>query len=142
LIRLRKRCLARRRSEDGAAAVEFALIAPLFIVLVFAIVEFSFYLWTAEATNSAARETARRIVVGDCWTGYQDFAEDHGTRVTGTTVSPNPSSLEVGDPITVTVTASSSIGVGLTFGVPSTVVRAYEARMEVSEVAEEDPCAP
>lgn len=120
----------RRESERGAAAVEFAIIFVPFCVLLFGMVEFGYYFWTAETTGSSARETARRVVVGDCWTNPQSYATAHGPRVVSATVSPTLTSTVVGDTITVTVTSDS----GLTDfipGIPNTVTRAYEARMEV-----------
>ena len=59
--------MSKRRNQRGAAAVEFALVLPIFIALVFGIIQYGFYFWTAETANSAAREAARRVVVGDCW---------------------------------------------------------------------------
>jgi hypothetical protein len=51
---------ARRRHDDrGAAAVEFALIAPLLFMLVFAIIDFGFGIHAWDATHNAAREGAR-----------------------------------------------------------------------------------
>lgn len=50
----------RRRDDDrGAAAVEFALIAPLLFMLVFAIIDFGFGIHAWDATHNAAREGAR-----------------------------------------------------------------------------------
>ena len=55
---------SRARGERGQSLVEFALIAPLFLVLVFAIVDFGmgFHAWIT-VTNSA-REGARFAAVG------------------------------------------------------------------------------
>lgn len=53
-------CVRRRlRDEHGAAAVEFALIAPLLFMLVFAIIDFGFGIHAWDATHNAAREGAR-----------------------------------------------------------------------------------
>lgn len=52
------------RGERGAAAVEFALVAPLLILLVFGIIEFG-RVWSARNVYiSAAREGARVAAVG------------------------------------------------------------------------------
>ena len=94
--------LRRRRDQRGAAAVEFAMIVPLFAALLFGIIEFGFYFWTAEGTNSGAREVARRVTVGDCWSsGQLTLAQSHSPRATSVSASPDPSSLEVGDLVTV-----------------------------------------
>lgn len=48
-----------RSDSRGAALLEFALIAPLLIVLLFGIIDFSRYFFTASSLNSATREAAR-----------------------------------------------------------------------------------
>ncbi len=48
-----------RRDERGAAAVEFAIILPLLLVLVFGIVEFSIAYNRQQGLHAAAREGAR-----------------------------------------------------------------------------------
>lgn len=48
-----------RGRSSGQALVEFALIAPIFFVVFFGIVEFSFILTTLSGFNFAAREGAR-----------------------------------------------------------------------------------
>ena len=55
--------LGRRRSETGAAAVEFALVAPLFILLVFGVVSFGIVFAQNLALGNGAREAARSGVV-------------------------------------------------------------------------------
>lgn len=128
-----------RKGEAGAAALEFALILPMFVALLFGMLQFGWYFWTGESTNSAARETARRIVVGDCWTGYDAYSDAHLGRDTTTVVTPAPSSLAVGDAIEVKVTTTADLGVDLIGLVPTSVTRTYEARMEVN-AASGDPC--
>ena len=51
------------QSQRGAAAVEFALLAPLFIALLFAIVEFGLIVYTKSMLAHASREAARLGVV-------------------------------------------------------------------------------
>ena len=50
-------------SQRGAAAVEFAILAPIFIGLLFAIVEFGLILYTQSMLAHASREGARYGVV-------------------------------------------------------------------------------
>jgi hypothetical protein len=60
---LRSRLAASWRDERGAAAVEFALVMPLLILLLFGIIEFA-RVWNARQTlTDAAREGARIAVV-------------------------------------------------------------------------------
>ena len=51
------------RSQKGASVVEFAIMAPLFIALLFAIVEFGMILYTKSMLAHASREGARFGVV-------------------------------------------------------------------------------
>src|SRR4051794_2686155 len=54
------RCVRTRPgSERGAAAVEFAVVAPLLMLLVFAIIDFGFGFHAWDAAQNAAREGAR-----------------------------------------------------------------------------------
>lgn len=52
------------RDETGVAALEFALVAPVFLVLVFAIIVYSLYIGTRFALTEAAAEGARASVAG------------------------------------------------------------------------------
>ena len=135
--------MSKRKREDGAAAVEFALVVPIFVAIVFGIIQYGFYFWTAETANSAAREAARRVVVGDCWdsTKMTNFVRSHAPQTSSTTKSvTDPSTLAVGSAITITVTANSDV---LNFfPLPDTVTREYVARMEVNKqsTAANDTC--
>jgi len=51
------------QSQRGASAVEFAVLAPLFVALLFAIVEFGLILYTKSMMTHASREGARFGVV-------------------------------------------------------------------------------
>jgi Flp pilus assembly protein TadG len=51
------------RSQRGASAVEFAIMAPLFVAVLFAIVEFGLILYTQSMLTHASREGARFGVV-------------------------------------------------------------------------------
>jgi Flp pilus assembly protein TadG len=53
-----------RRQEDGAAAVEFALVALLLFALIFGIIAFGIALFNQQGAVQAAREAARRASVG------------------------------------------------------------------------------
>lgn len=51
------------KSEKGASAVEFAIIAPLLFVLTFGIIEFSLLLFDKAVVTNASREGARAAIV-------------------------------------------------------------------------------
>lgn len=48
-----------RRRQSGAALVEFAIIAPLFLVLVFAVIDIGLLLWAQLSVQHAVREGGR-----------------------------------------------------------------------------------
>jgi Flp pilus assembly protein TadG len=52
-----------RRSETGASAVEFALVAPILIILVFGVISFGMIFGQQLALGNAAREASRFGVV-------------------------------------------------------------------------------
>jgi Flp pilus assembly protein TadG len=65
-----------RKSEHGQAVAEFALIVPIFLLLVFAIVDFGmgFHAWIT--VTNAAREGARLGAVGGTQTEVEDKVYD------------------------------------------------------------------
>jgi Flp pilus assembly protein TadG len=106
-----------RRDQDGAAALEFGLIAGIiFLPLVLGMVQYGWYFYVAQTTGGAASHVARRLAVGDCWTGSEALTfvqnEVHANP-SSTTFAKTPAS-NVGAVIgttqlTVTVTANASI---------------------------------
>lgn len=54
----------RRRGERGVAAVEFALIVPLLLVVLFGIIDFGFAINRYAIVNNAAREGVREASLG------------------------------------------------------------------------------
>lgn len=54
------------KREEGAAAVEFALLLPLLMMILFGIIEFGLVLFNQEVITNASREGARfGIVIGN-----------------------------------------------------------------------------
>ena len=51
------------KNQKGAAAVEFAIVFPLLLVLVFGIIEFSIMLYNKAMITNASREGARTGIV-------------------------------------------------------------------------------
>ncbi|WP_121252301.1 TadE/TadG family type IV pilus assembly protein [Nocardioides ferulae] len=54
---------ARRRRQEGAAAVEFALVAPLLLLLLFGIISYGYMLSFRQALSQGAAEGARAAAV-------------------------------------------------------------------------------
>jgi len=52
-----------RTNEQGAAAVEFALILPLFLVLILGLIDFGRLFFCEVSLNSSAREAARAVAL-------------------------------------------------------------------------------
>lgn len=57
------RMRAKLRREDGAAAVEFALIVGLLAILIFGLLEYGLAFWQVQNLRAAAREGARVAAV-------------------------------------------------------------------------------
>ncbi len=53
-----------KRREEGAAAVEFAIIIPVFLMIVFGIITFGAYLSVVHSVQQLAAEAARAAIGG------------------------------------------------------------------------------
>lgn len=99
----------RRAKRRGAAAVEFALVAPLFFMLVMGMVEYGRMIMVQQVITNASREGARRAVLDNATTAdvqslVQDYLENGAVEGATVTVSPSPpSSAAAGDAVTVSV---------------------------------------
>ena len=76
----------KRRSERGVAAVEFALVLPLLLLIVLGIIDFGIAYTNYEGVISGTREAARLGVVND-------LNNAPACTIGGTTITPptNPS---------------------------------------------------
>ena len=63
-VKLEKLSCRSRRNRHGAAAVEFALVAPLFFFLVFGMIEVGRAIMVQQIITNASREGARVAVLG------------------------------------------------------------------------------
>ena len=89
------------RSDRGAAAVEFALVVPILLLVMVGIVNFGFVLAQQISLNNAARQAARYAVVdgrtcGDIKTEGKTAGETVGMSVSEGTV-PTPVVTNCGD---------------------------------------------
>jgi Flp pilus assembly protein TadG len=58
------------RSQDGAAAVEFAFVAVPFFALLFAIIETALMFWTNEVLEESLSQASRRLLTGQAVSRY------------------------------------------------------------------------
>lgn len=61
----RRRPRRRHRGDRGAAVVEFALVVPVFVLLLMGIIDFANAYNDSNAVRQGVREGARQMVVGD-----------------------------------------------------------------------------
>lgn len=135
-----------RRPERGASAVEFALVMPFLLLLVFGLIQYGLYFWALQGGSDVARSAARLAAVGNANTctafrtavgneigGYASTTPTI-TRVYTDAETANAAlnTWETGDLVTVTVTFSA-IDLNFPF-VPfienGTVSQTVDARVE------------
>src|SRR3954468_6774681 len=58
-----------RRNRRGSAAVEFALVAPVFFALLFAIIETAIVFFAGQVLETVTQDSARFIMTGQAQTG-------------------------------------------------------------------------
>ena len=86
--------------DDGASAVEFALVLPILLILVFGIISFGLYFAGALGMSNASREAARYAVV-----------QNRTCEEIVTTVKNGvQSTLGINYPVTVTISRPTSTG--------------------------------
>lgn len=134
-----------RRHDRGAVAVEFALVAPIFLLLLCGIIQYGLYFWAAQGGASAAREAARRAAVGDmiACSDFRAHVRDRidalgsgGSAATVTRTYANgpgntAAAVEVGDIVTVGVTFNSiNLNIPLLPFSDGSVTQSAESRVE------------
>ena len=102
--RRRQRPTAGRRL--GAAAVEFAVVAPVFFMLLVGMIEVGRAVMVQQVLINASRVGARQAVMLSATNdsvvdAVTDYAEGVGISGVDVTVSPNPATAAAGTPITV-----------------------------------------
>jgi Flp pilus assembly protein TadG len=56
----------RRRRDDGAAAVEFALVLIPLLVILFGLVQYGLYFYSAQTGSNTVNAAVRQLAVGNC----------------------------------------------------------------------------
>jgi Flp pilus assembly protein TadG len=91
----------RPASERGAAAVEFAILLPLLILLVFGILDFGRYYSARITVTHAAREGARAFAIGE------DYTAAASSSAPGASITPGPgATCTPGSPASVTASVA------------------------------------
>ncbi len=136
------RRLLRKRGEKGANLVEFAILAPFLILLLFGIIEFAWVFATNLDVKHGAREGARITAVNTPDTGNVDLAAEICSRMnivgsdTATTITwASDGTPAVGEGVIVTVSTPLSTLTGImdwAFGSVPTLDSTVEIRIEQS----------
>jgi Flp pilus assembly protein TadG len=113
----------KRRRSRGQSLVEFALVAPLFLMMFFGVIELGRLVWTHHELTNGTREGARLAMVrGSESTSPLTSTSEIKDRILNTTVGLSSGSLTVsatglgGDPgtsVSVTSTYSYDVLVGI-----------------------------
>lgn len=56
----------RARAEDGASAVEFALVLMPMLVIIFGMIQYGLYFYSAQTGSNTANSALRQLSVGNC----------------------------------------------------------------------------
>jgi len=134
------RRLLRKRGEKGASLVEFAMVAPFLILLLFGIIEFAWVFATNLDVKHGAREGARITAVNTPDTGNVDLAAEICSRMelvgsnTATSITwASDLTPAVGEGVTVTVSTPLTTLTGImdwAFGGVPTLDSTVEIRIE------------
>lgn len=98
----------RRTERRGAAAVEFAIVAPLFFMLVFGCIEFGRALMVQQILTNASRVGARQAITlnateEEVVSSALAYATNTSVSGVSVTVTPSPAAAAAGDMVSVTV---------------------------------------
>lgn len=99
---------SRPEERRGASVVEFALVAPIFFMLVLGMIEVGRALMVQQVITNASRVGARKAITLsgtelNTITRVEDYADNTGVPGVTVTVSPDPADTDPGDEITVHV---------------------------------------
>ena len=67
----------KKMGKKGAAAVEFAIILPLIVMLVFGTIEFGLMFYNKQVITNASREAARSAITGATVSEVKQIAMDY-----------------------------------------------------------------
>ena len=64
-------------TERGAVSLEFGLIFPVILMMIFGIIQYGYLFWSLQTAEATARETARLLIVGSAADCSRDHALQH-----------------------------------------------------------------
>jgi Flp pilus assembly protein TadG len=110
-----------RKGELGASLVEFSIAATVFLLVMFAVIEFGRALWVHNALTDAARRGARYAV-------FHDASTDSDAKIKNVVVYGNPAggTNPVVDNLATTNITVSRSGYGLDTGTVSVSITDYQ----------------
>jgi Flp pilus assembly protein TadG len=100
-----------RTTSRGVAAVEFAIVAPIFFLLVIGIIEVGRAIMVQQVLINASRVGARRAAMlssteEEVLAAVTEFTSGVGVSSVTATVTPDPETAEGGTPLTVATSVS------------------------------------
>ena len=103
----------RRQRRRGAAAVEFAIVAPVFFMMVIGIIEVGRAIMVQQVLINASRVGARQAVTlsatqASATAAARDYAAGVGISGITVSVSPDPAAAATGTPVTVNASVNFS----------------------------------
>ncbi len=107
-----------RRTRAGATAVEFAFVAPLFLIMVLGVIEMSRAMWIKSTMQFAVDETARFVIVNTSAssTTLETYAQttltDTGMDSTGMTFDAASATISTVTFVTITATYNFTVLIG------------------------------
>jgi Flp pilus assembly protein TadG len=112
--KLMRPCRSFRKFRLGAATVEFAVVVPVFFILVFGMIEFGRMVMVQQVITNASREGARQAVLdgattAEVTTAVNSYLSSGSISGATVTVTPNPpTNAAFGDPVSVSVSIAFS----------------------------------
>jgi Flp pilus assembly protein TadG len=110
-VKLERACRLCRRNRRGAVAVEFAIVASVFFLIVFGMIEIGRVLMVQQILTNASREGVRIAILDSPTptatqvnTTVTTYLQNMGISGSTVTINPTePTSAAYGSPVTVTV---------------------------------------
>ena len=110
-----------RKSEAGQSMVEMALVLPILLLLVGAIIDFGWLFYNQLALNNAAREGARYAVIH--YNAAGDWEQEAKRIMENSYVGVSSAVADVYEPVDSQIRATMSADVPILTGIASTILQ-------------------